>query len=203
MKRLSVVFLAFLLLLLAVGCGQQPQEGGEALLAGGELRLEDLQDEDGAFQLESLPVGTSKADVQQRFGDSLNFGGGVDTSEIWGLLEKASYKGYDVQVTFELNNEALELVHLYFRIPEDADPEAGAELYDALSQEMEELYGAPDDVLGNENQQITSTVSRWYSTEGERPTLANLGHAQMNGKTSSLYLMFGLNQLITDSSATE
>ena len=68
---------------------------------------------------------------------------------------------------------------------------------------MEELYGAPDDVLGNENQQITSTVSRWYSTEGERPTLANLGHAQMNGKTSSLYLMFGLNQFITDSSATE
>ena len=104
MKRLSVVFLAFLLLLLAVGCGQQPQEGGEALLAGGELRLEDLQDEDGAFQLESLPVGTSKADVQQRFGDSLNFGGGVDTYEIWGLLEKASYEGYDVQVTFELNN---------------------------------------------------------------------------------------------------
>ena len=87
MKRLSVVFLAFLLLLLAVGCGQQPQEGGEALLAGGELRLEDLQDEDGAFQLESLPVGTSKADVQQRFGDSLNFGGGVDTYEIWGLLD--------------------------------------------------------------------------------------------------------------------
>ena len=148
-------------------------------------------------------MGTSKADVQQRFGDSLNFGGGVDTYENWGLLEKASYEGYDVQVTFELNNEALELVHLYFRIPEDADPEAGAELYDTLSQEMEELYGAPDDVLGNEDQQITSTVSRWYSTEGERPTLANLGHAQMNGKTSSLYLMFGLNQFITDSSATE
>mgnify|MGYP000116830171 CR=1 FL=1 len=37
--------------------------------------------------------------------------------ENWGLLEKASYEGYDVQVTFELNNEALELVHLYFRIP--------------------------------------------------------------------------------------
>ena len=124
MKRLSVVFLAFLLLLLAVGCGQQPKKG-RGLLAGGELRLEDLQDEDGAFQLESLPVGTSKADVQQRFGDSLNFGGGVDTYENWGLLEKASYKGYDVQVTFELNNEALELVHLYFRHPRGRGPGSG------------------------------------------------------------------------------
>lgn len=169
MKRLSVVFLAFLLLLLAVGCGQQPQEGGEALLAGGELRLEDLQDEDGAFQLESLPVGTSKADVQQRFGDSLNFGGGVDTYEIWGLLEKASYEGYDVQVTFELNNEALELVHLYFRIPEDADPEAGAELYDTLSQEMEELYGAPDDVLGTRTSRSHPLSSAGIPPRGSGP----------------------------------
>lgn len=202
MKRWLVLALA-LLLLLAAGCTQQPQEGGEALLAGGELRLEDLQDGDGAFQLESLPVGTSTEDVQERFGDSLNYGGTSDTYEIWGLLEKASYGGYDVQVSFEFNNDALELIHLYFRLPEDAGPKAGAELYETLCQEMEELYDAPDDVLENEEQPVTSTVSRWYSTAGGQPTLMNLGHAQVSGKTSNLSLLFGFNQLTTASSAAE
>lgn len=196
-KRLLCGFLVVLITVFAAACSQN--ESGGSLLAGGELHLEDLQDENGIYQLTELPIGTSKEDLEKRFGDSLNFGGVIDTYETSGLLERATYMGWDVQVSFELNNDKLELVYLYIKQPQDnSTPETTLdEVYESLVTDLEKLYGAPSRDEEKETMGKMVAVRMWTTDSGEYPSMIYLSRMASDDVVQDVTLIVGLNQFET------
>lgn len=196
-KRILCGFIVIFIMFVFVGCSRN--ESGDSLLAGGELNLEDLQDENGVYQLTELPIGTSKEDIEKRFGDSLNFGGIVDTYETSGLVERATYMGWDIQVSFELNNNKLELVYLYLRQPQDGStPNTSLqEVYESLSSGLEKIYGAPSRDEERETAGRVATRRMWTSDSGEYPSMIYLSCLATDNDAQDVTLMVGLNQLET------
>lgn len=203
MRKRFLCGLLALLLVLAAGCS--PAGEGSSLLEGGAIQLEGLRDEDGVYQLAELPIGTPKAVLEERFGDSLNFGGVSGTYETSGLLEKATYRDWDVQVSFELNNGLLELVYLYFRQPREgvSNPATAPEIFQTLRAELEELYGEPAQEQDNENSGLSATTVMWTAEAGGQPSMLMLNLAMRGDEPQNLALVVGLNQMETAQAGEE
>ncbi len=116
------------LCLVFTGCGQRERK----------ISLTELQNSSGDFQFSSVQWGSSKEDIEETLGVTLDeFLSANSSHQAYMASEAFEWEGAQARLLCEFENEALSSVSFHI-FPEEDEQEA---VWEALTQELTSLYG--------------------------------------------------------------
>lgn len=165
MKK-RVVFLVVLLILAfaPAACGVKKEE----------VRLEELQNENGEFQYKDIPFGSSSEEVLGQISAELEKMEAIDSSAVsYYTKEKFEFYGCDATLFLEFDEDKLDGVQIQFALKE------GEKQFQQILEELTALYGEADEVKGQEGEPFTSEIYLW----GKDTDAARLQADLLKGKS--------------------